>query len=436
MTEIKGAALLKQYAEQAFPYQWHRINERIQCVVGLGHSNSIIIEGDTSIILVDTLDSDVRAAKMKAMIAEQTDKPVRTIIYTHGHQDHRGGAGAFRDTAQEIIAFAPKRSLMQHYDRINGVLGRRTARQFGFTLTDEETITQGLGIREGHTVGEGGYDFLPPTTVYTEDTVERVIDGVSIVLSAAPGETDDQLLVWLPEDKVLCCGDTYYGCWPNLYAIRGSQYRDIAVWVESLGKLMTYPAEALLPGHTQPIIGQAAVQEVLGTYRGAIESILLQTLDCIEQGLSEWETVAKVKLPPEYQDKPYLGEFYGTVQWSVRAVYNGYLGWFDGNPTNLERLPANVYNSKLLALIGDDAKVLAEIEAALAQDDPQLALELSDLLLTAGHSTAQASAYKREALLKMAERVTSANGRHYYIASANDQAPAPELKLLPPSAEK
>ena len=79
MTEIKGAALLKQYAEQTFPYQWHRINERIQCVVGLGHSNSIIIEGDTSIILVDTLDSDVRAAKMKAMIAEQTDKPVRTF---------------------------------------------------------------------------------------------------------------------------------------------------------------------------------------------------------------------------------------------------------------------------------------------------------------------------------------------------------------------
>lgn len=89
MTEIKGAALLKQYAEQAFPYQWHRINERIQCVVGLGHSNSIIIEGDTSIILVDTLDSDVRAAKMKAMIAEQTDKPVRTIIYTHGHRSPR-----------------------------------------------------------------------------------------------------------------------------------------------------------------------------------------------------------------------------------------------------------------------------------------------------------------------------------------------------------
>lgn len=430
MTEIKGADLLRAYAAEAFPYSVETVNERIHCVVGLGHSNSIIIEGETSLILVDVLDSDARAEKMKGLFREWTDKPVRTMIYTHSHPDHRGGAGAFSDTVEEIIAFAPCKTAMKYYERLNHVLGRRTMRQFGYTLDADDLITQGLGIREGQAAGEGQYAILPPTTVYTEETVERVIDGVPVVLSATPGETDDQLLVWLPEDKVLCCGDTYYGCWPNLYAIRGSQYRDVALWVDSLEKLLGYPAEVLLSGHTRPIYGREAVQDVLSSYKEAIESILLQTLACIDEGLSESETVERVKLPKIYQNKPYLGEFYGTIAWSVRAIYNGYLGWFDGNPTNLAPLPEKAYNRKLLELIGNTDTVALEIARALANDEPQMAMQLCDLLLAAGERMEEASLWKRQAMVQMADIVTSANGRHYYLTSAQDTEPAPELKLL------
>ena len=119
----------------------------------------------------------------------------------------------------------------------------------------------------GKAVGDGVYDFMPPTTVYDVDTTTRTIDGVTMELTAAPGETDDQLFVWLEEDKVMISGDNYYGCWPNLYAIRGTQYRDIAQWIKTLEKILSYPAEALLPGHTAPLIGRDQILEVVGNFK-------------------------------------------------------------------------------------------------------------------------------------------------------------------------
>ena len=107
---------------------------------------------------------------------------------------------------------------------------------------------------------------------------------------------------------MICTGDNYYGCWPNLYAIRGTQYRDIAAWVETLDAILSYEAEALLPGHTKPLIGRELVREQIKTFRDAIEYVLLETLDGMDKGMTMSETVARVKLPKKYQDKYSLGE--------------------------------------------------------------------------------------------------------------------------------
>ena len=415
-----AAEKLRRHGEEAYGRKEYSINERIRCFVGFGHSNCTVIEGETSLILIDALDSGERARRLKEKLEQETGKTVETIIYTHGHPDHRGGAGAFQDTVKEIIAFAPKRVQLKYTERLNKVLGERTRRQFGYALTEEECITQGIGIREGHAVGDGVYEFLPPTTVYTEEKVERTIDGVRLELKAAVGETDDQIFVWLPDDQVLCCGDNYYGCWPNLYAIRGSQYRDIAAWTDSLKEIMAYPAKALLPGQTRPILGQEKIQEVLGNFCGAIESVLLQTLDCMNQGMTESETAEAVKLPEEYLGLPYLGEFYGTIDWSVRAIYHGYLGWFDGNPTNLNRLPDCVMAEEILDLAGEEA-VYARAEERYGEGNYQMTVQLCDLILQAGgRKEKEAQKLKGKSLMKLAERITSANGRHYYIDCAKE----------------
>lgn len=243
--------------------------------------------------------------------------------------------------------------------------------------------------------------------------MERCIDGVKMCLAAAPGESDDGMFVWFPEDKVLCCGDNYYGCWPNLYAIRGSQYRDVAVWVNSLKAMLRYPAQVLLPGHTLPVFGSAEVRAALETYCGAIESILLRTLACMEQGMSESETVEAVCLEVEQKEFPCLGEFYGTIEWSVRSIYQGYFGWFDGNPTNLNKLPDAVYASELMKLIGKEA-LLSRIRLAAEQGNDQLVLQLADLLLQAKVCVPQAMDCKYAALLRIAQQETSANGRLLY----------------------
>ena len=419
-----GAEQLQAYANRTFEKNILKVAEHIYYFTGFGHSNATLLIGDTSCILVDVLDSDVRGEALKQAIAQITDKPVKTIIYTHGHPDHKGGAKAFADTVEEIIAFAPKRPVLKYSQLVNDILMLRGARQFGYALTDAELITQGLGPREGSACGEGTYGILPPTTVYTEDSVTRTIDGVTLQMTAAVGETDDQIFVWLPDAKALCCGDNFYACFPNLYAIRGSQYRDISAWVDSLDVIRTYPIETLLPGHGKAIQGVQTVQETLKNYRDAIESVLLQTLDGMNQGLTIDQLAENVKLPETLANLPYLGEHYGSVEWTVRSIFNAYAGWFDGNPTALHPLTASQNASHTIRMMGGVNAVLQEIQSTIATGEYQWGMQLCDLILqlpAASHEElAQAKQYKAQCCLGIAPLETSSNGRHYYQMCAKE----------------
>ena len=414
---MTGEKKLKDFTEKNYQKTLTKVNDHIYHFLGYGISNAVAVLGETSVILIDALDSTGYGEELKADLARLTDKPVKTIIYTHGHPDHRGGAGVFRDTVEEVIAFAPKKPVLKYYDRLKDVLNQRGAYQFGYGLTDEETISQGIGIREGWAVGKGSLDFIAPTTMYHEDEVERVIDGVKLKMVSAAGETDDQIFVWLEEDQVICTGDNYYGCWPNLYAIRGTQYRDIAAWADTVGVILSYDAKALLPGHTRPIMGREQIQDQIGTFRDAIEYVLLETLDCMNKGMTISETTEQVKLPEKYLDKEYLGEFYGTVEWSVKSIYCGYVGWFDGNAAGLMPVSDREYQAVIRELIGDE-KLKEKIKEYMNEGQFQIALQL--LELADGKESSEYRELKKEALLKRAGQMTSANARHYFIASAKN----------------
>ena len=346
-----GHQQLQDFTNKNYKHTITEVTKGVWFVLGLGHSNAIFIEAGSSVILIDTLDTRERGEKLLDLIRQNTKKEVGTIIYTHGHPDHRGGAGAFMDSRPEVIAFAPAAPALEKTGLLQDIQNLRGARQFGYPLTDQEAISQGIGPREGMTHGEHRA-FVLPTTLYEQDKVSREIDGVQLEMVRLPGESEEEIMIWLPQKKVLCCGDNFYGCFPNLYAIRGGQYRDLAAWIHSIDVLMSYPAECLLPGHTAAILGHETISSTLGNFRNAFEYILTQTLEGMNAGKTADQLAADIQLPPEYAGLPYLAEHYGCVEWTVRSIYSAYLGWFDGNPTHLHPLSPEEHSQKMIALIG------------------------------------------------------------------------------------
>lgn len=412
----EGEEKLKRQAENGFPKGITKICDRVYFTLGYGGSTCTLVIGEESCILVDTLNGVAPAMEVRKEFEKLTDKPVRTIIYTHYfHFDHTSGASVFAGPDTRIIGRKPTYPQYGRTGLIKDICGVRGARQFGVGLTPEENICVGIGPRN-EINGEKGS--LPCREFFEEELLELEIDGTKVVLAAAPGETDDQIFVWFPQHRVLCCGDNYYESWPNLYAIRGGQYRDISGWIDSLDKMREYRAEYLLPGHTRAVIGSAEVKTTLKNYRDALEYVLIETLHGMNEGRTPDELADSVRLPENLASLPYLQEYYGTVEWSVRSIYTGYLGWFDGNPTKLGHMNTKVRAEKTVAMMGGAGQVLAEGKAALERGEAQWAAELCDLLLDCGQEMEAASGLKADALTELGRRQTSANARHYYLACA------------------
>ena len=183
---------------------------------------------------------------------------------------------------------------------------------------------------------------------------------------------------------------------------------------------MSYPAEYLLPGHTAVLYGNDKIREVLGNFRNAIDYILTKTLEGMNQGKSGDQLANEIRLPAEYAGLAYLGEYYGCVEWTVRAIYTAYLGWFDGNPTHLHSLAPDVRAKKRTALMGGRQAVLRAAREAYEGQEYQWCLELCDQLLDGDCGDREARMLKADALNGIAPYETSANGRHYYLAYAKE----------------
>jgi uncharacterized sulfatase len=414
--EFAGREKLRAHGEAEFRKDVVRVTDGVYVAVGYSMANATLIVGDGGTVVVDTTTRLDDAQAVKAEFAKISRAPVRAIVYTHSHPDHTGGASVFATDRPEIY------SHQLFVDRVPdlGRAGRDGGDQFGSTLPDALYINGGSGTEFGRPSGAAAMKTgpLPPTKTFSGDRLELTIAGVRMELLHTPGETNDGISVWLSEKRVLLTGDLFFKAFPNLYAIRGAAPRPVPQWVASLTKLIALGAEHVVPGHTRPVSGEANAREALTTYRDGIQSVYDQTIEGMKKGERPDELVAHVRLPPRLAESPYLHEYYGTVEWAVRAIYSDRLGWFDGNATRLFPLPEKERALKMVALAGGEPALLSRAAEAMANGEFRWAAELADCVLATDDRHAGARRLKARALTELGERQTSANARNYYLSVA------------------
>ncbi len=404
----------------------YKVTDTVYSAVGFGIANATMIVGSDGIIIVDTLESTDAAKTVLAEFRKITDKPVKAIVYTHNHSDHTMGVKGF--TTEEDVA-AGKVQIYAHETMMNTVinnasvvapaLGIRAAYTFGLLLEKgpEGWVNQGIG--PAYTRGATG--FIAPTKTF-KDKLDLTIAGVKLQLHYAPSETDDEIVVWLPGQKLLQSAEVIQGeTFPNVHTIRGTKFRDPVAWYKSIDKLRSLGAEHLVPSHGRPLSGKEKVEEMLTAYRDGIQYVHDQTIRLLNKGLTPDEIVEQVAhLPAHLAQHPWLGEFYGTVRHSVRQIYVGYLGWFEGDPTALDPLPRAEESKRYVELMGGREAIFKAAKRSFDAGEYQWTAELVTHLIRVNKEDTEARKLKADSLRQLAYKTENINWRNWYITSARE----------------
>ena len=402
-----------------------KLSDNVYQAFGFAASNVYMIVGKDGIIIIDTTETTTAAQNILSEFRKITDLPIKTIILTHSHRDHVSGASVFSENTNPEILASNKSSedsltVATAHPRPAKAMLARTKRQFGIGLSYPEEII-GIGVGPGDRPLKGmGAGALTPTREIGEEGEKINICGIELELVMAPGETPDHMVIWYPAKKILISGDNFYRSFPNLYAIRGTEYRDFDTWADTMDLLMEFEPEILAPGHTKALFGAVEIKNILTDYRNAIRHIVDETRKGMDEGLTIDDLAHRVKLPPELAQKPYLREYYGRVDFAVRAYFVGTMGWFDGNPTSLGQLSARDEAEKFIKLAGGPEKVSNDIQKAKSNGDFQWALQLVDRLISCGHETIKSKKIKAALLREHAVEQINCPTRHYYIQCAKE----------------
>ena len=390
----------------------------IHIAIGYGLANSIMLEGPSGLVIIDTMESIEQGQAVLAEFRKISDKPIKGIIYTHNHADHVLGAEAFYEPGITTV-FAHEK-LLNLFTRFAGpfrpATTTRSTRMFGNSLKAGEVENAGIGpyldFHEESTAG-----FIVPGKTFS-DRLDIEIAGLKLQLLYAPGETDDQLVVYWPREKAVFCGDNFYWTFPNLYTIRGTPFRSLKQWYKSIDLMRKLKPAILVPSHTGSIKGQSEIEEILRNYRDAIQFIHDQTIWHINSGYTPSQIADRLRLPAHLESLPYLQHFYGKISWSIKSMFVGNLGWFSGDSAELQPLTNKKKANLMAELAGGEDQLISYFEKKITSGNLQEALEISSALAYLRPGDNELKQKRSYILRKLAEKESNPNARHYYLSEA------------------
>ncbi|QXD23216.1 alkyl/aryl-sulfatase [Opitutia bacterium ISCC 51] len=418
-----------------------KVAENVYTAVGYSASTNTMIVGDDGVIIIDPGQQVPLAQRARAEFEKITKKPVLAMIYTHAHFDHTGGAGAFYEEGSDMQIWARDNfGSEQHRNEEVGFSGGiRRANSQGFDLNPEQQISVGIAIppydrlrgnafgggeqaaRSGATRQRGGVSGpragIDPTHTFSEDRKVIEIAGIKLELVKAPGETDDQLYVWYPDKRIVFAGDNFYQSWPNVYPLRGTARRSTRDWIKSIDAMVQENPKHVVGGHTPPILNDAL--EVLTNYRDAIKYVYDKTIEGASNYMTPDELVEYAALPEKYAKLDYLGDYYGTVEGTIRDIYAQDLGWFDGNVMTLHRESPVQQSQRIADLVGGAGVLFGKAKNALKGGDALGAAQLAQHVIRLQPDNKEAKILMSDALYIVGEATFNAPVRNMTLSTAN-----------------
>lgn len=338
-----------------------------------GLSNAYLVVTPAGRVVINT-GMGFEAPLHKRLFDAVDAGPVRYVLLTQSHVDHVGGVALFREPGTEIVAQANNAACQADDARIHPF---RVAHSAPFFPVAVDRAEKNLHVQA-----------RPEPTLTFADRHAFELGGVRFELIATPGgETIDSMCVWLPEPRIAFVGNVFsalFGHFPNLVTLRGDRYRFALPFVDSVERVRALEPDLLLTGHFAPIRGAELIDRELARVRDAVRHVHDATVAGMNAGKDVHTLMREIVLPPELD----VGQGYGCVAWSVRAIWEGYAGWFhQRSTTELYPVPVSEVYPDVVEMAGGASVVAEGARARLARGEAVAAIHLAEMALTAEPSS-------------------------------------------------